>query len=79
MGCKDPYLQTIVAEQTEERDDCVENRQEAQRWLHVTCALLKHKLIHVKERVLVTFILTPRVLILFLLHNLFSDLKNRIS
>lgn len=71
-------LQTVVADHAEQRDDGVEDGQEAQRGQHVAGALLQDKLVHVEERVLVV-VAAPAVLAVFVLVLvlLSCDLKQR--
>lgn len=77
MSCseKNTHLQTVVADQAEQRDDGVEHGQEAQSRQHVAGALLQDELVHVEERVLVVLIAAPAVLTVFLFITLARDLN----
>lgn len=74
---KNTHLQTVVADQAEQRDDGVEHGQEAQSRQHVAGALLQDELVHVEERVLVVLLIaTPAVLTVFLFVTLARDLNS---
>lgn len=75
---KNTHLQTVVADQAEQRDDGVEHSQEAQSRQHVAGALLQDELVHVEECVLVVLVVaTPAVLTVFLLVALARDLNSK--
>lgn len=74
---KNTHLQTVVADQAEQRDDGVEHGQEAQSRQHVAGALLQDELVHVEERVLVVLLIAaPAVLTVFLFVTLAGDLNS---
>lgn len=73
------HLQTVVADHAEQRDDGVEDGQEAQCGQHVAGALLQDKLVHVEERVLVAlFVFAPAVLAVLVLVLLACDLSSTV-
>lgn len=79
MSCseKHTHLQTVVADQAEQRDDGVEHGQEAQSRQHVSGALLQDELVHVEERVLIVLLIAaPAVLTVFLFITLARDLNS---
>lgn len=70
-------LQTVVADQAQQRDDGVEHSQEAQGGQHVTGALLQDKFVHVEERVLIILgVAAPAVFIICIFTGNLSVDKN---
>lgn len=75
-GATATHLQTVVADHAEQRDEGVEDGQEAQCGQHVAGALLQDKLVHVEERVLIVLLVAaPAVLAVLVLVLLGRDLE----
>lgn len=70
-------LQTVVADQAQQRYDGVEHRQEAQGGQHVAGALLQDKFVHVEEGVLVVLsVAAPAVFVVVVTGDLSMDKRN---